>query len=107
MATQVPEGSFFQRKVLFHNCFSHSMVANRRRERIYTISLQALAHILDSVKRQSGNAVPDGSVAQRDQFVERIGDVLLRRNLRKCVREEPEASLIQILNEAILWAQEE
>jgi len=55
------------------------MVANRRRENLCNY-LHALAHMLDAVKRQSGDA--DESVALRDQFLEGIRDVSLRGNSR-------------------------
>lgn len=67
----------------------------------------ALSQILSSVVKQSTNAVPDEKTVLRDQFIEGLRHVPLRRELRKMVRERPDSSLLDVRNEALLWEMED
>ncbi len=63
--------------------------------------------MLNSALRQAPNAVPDVQLALRDQFVEGIRDSILRRELRKLVRDRPRVTLFEVREEALLWCAEE
>lgn len=67
----------------------------------------ALSTMLNAVQQQSSAAVPDVQVALRDQFIEGVRDVILRRELRKLVREKPYATLFEVREEALMWCVEE
>lgn len=47
----------------------------------------ALSHLLNSAVKQSRDLVPDEKILLRDQFIEGLADALLKRELRKLVRE--------------------
>lgn len=66
-----------------------------------------LATMLNAALRQAANAVPDAQLALRDQFVEGIRDSILRRELRKLVRDRPRVTLFEVREEALLWCTEE
>ncbi len=66
-----------------------------------------LATMLNAALRQAPNAVPDVQLALRDQFVEGIRDSILRRELRKLVRDRPRVTLFEVREEALLWCAEE
>lgn len=67
----------------------------------------ALSQILNSIQKQSANAVANASMAIRDQFIEGIRDTSLRRDLRKLVRDKPESTLIEVRDEALTWSLED
>lgn len=67
----------------------------------------ALSTMLNAALQQSSNAVPDVQLALRDQFVEGVRDTVLRRELRKMVRNRPCATLLEVREEALLWCVEE
>ena len=67
----------------------------------------ALSRLLNSALQQSPDAVPDAQLALRDQFIEGVRDSALRRELRRLIREKPQASLFDIREEAIMWALED
>lgn len=67
----------------------------------------ALSQILNSILKQSPNAMVNVSVAIRDQFIEGIRDASLRRELRKLVRDKPESTLIEVRDEALMWSLED
>ncbi|XP_058246907.1 cilia- and flagella-associated protein 57-like [Hemibagrus wyckioides] len=53
------------------------------------------------------NSIANGRVALRDQFVEGVRDPSLRRELRKFVRDHPRCTMMDVRDEAQLWAAEE
>ncbi len=59
----------------------------------------ALSQIVNSIQKQSPNAVANESMAIRDQFIKDIRDASLRRDLRKLVRDKPESRLIEVRDE--------
>lgn len=62
---------------------------------------------MNSVLKQSPNAVANADVALRDQFIEGVRDAALRRELRKLVRDKPQSTLIEVRDEAIMWSLED
>lgn len=67
----------------------------------------ALSTMLNAALQQSPDAMPDGQLALRDQFIEGVRDTVLRRELRKMVRDRPRVTLIEVREEALLWCAEE
>ncbi|XP_056587956.1 uncharacterized protein LOC130408444 [Triplophysa dalaica] len=67
----------------------------------------SLSQILNSVVKQSPDAIANVNSAIRDQFVEGVKDASLRRELRKFVRDKPQATLIEVRDEAIMWSLED
>lgn len=67
----------------------------------------ALSQALSLVLKHYPNSVANEKVALRDQFVEGLRDPSLRREMRKYIRAHPESSLIEVREEAYLWASEE
>lgn len=67
----------------------------------------ALSLMLSAALQQSPNAVPNMQLTLRDQFIEGVRDLALRRELRKVVREHPRATLFDVREEALMWCSEE
>lgn len=67
----------------------------------------ALSHLLTAAVKQSPGLVPNERILLRDQFVEGLQDALLKRELRKLVREKPQWGIKDVRKEAELWAVEE
>lgn len=67
----------------------------------------ALSQILSSVVKQSTNVIPNEKTVLRDQFIEGLRDAVLRRELRRVVRDKPESSLLDVRNEALMWEMED
>ncbi|XP_026104542.1 uncharacterized protein LOC113076090 [Carassius auratus] len=67
----------------------------------------ALSQILNTVLKQSSNAIANANVALRDQFIEGVKDVALRRELRKLVRDKPQSTLVEVRDEALMWSLED
>ncbi len=67
----------------------------------------ALSQLLNSALQQSHNAVSDPHLALRDQFIEVIRDMTLRRELHKLVREKPQSTLFDVREEAMMWVVED
>ncbi len=67
----------------------------------------ALSQLLNSALQQSHNAVSDPQLALRDQFIEVIRDMTLRRELHKLVREKPQSTLFDVREEAMMWVVED
>ncbi|XP_055358544.1 uncharacterized protein LOC114842043 [Betta splendens] len=67
----------------------------------------ALSQTLSSVLKRCPNSLANERVALRDQFVEGLIDSSLRRDLRRYVRAHPDSSLIEVREEAYLWASED
>lgn len=66
----------------------------------------ALMTLLERVKQQSPNAIPNAEIVLRDQFVEYVADSALRRELKQLVRRQPVSTLLEIRGEAIRWERE-
>lgn len=67
----------------------------------------ALSLLLNAALQQSPHIVPNMQLALRDQFIEGVRDSILRRELRKVVRERPHATLFEVREEALMWCLEE
>ena len=67
----------------------------------------ALSQLLNSTLRQSPDAIANAPLALRDQFIEGVRDLALRRDLRRLIREKPDCSLFDVREEAIMWALED
>lgn len=67
----------------------------------------ALSLMLNAALQQAPQCVPNVQRALRDQFIEGVRDLALRRELRKVVRERPDATLFEVREEALLWCSEE
>ena len=83
---------FFQRKQLEGESvreFSHALLTS-----------------MEAIKCSNPNGIhnPDGMV--RDQFVENVRDGLLRRELKRSIRLDPESSFFAIRSEAVRWVEE-
>ncbi|XP_060719718.1 retrovirus-related Pol polyprotein from transposon 412 [Tachysurus vachellii] len=66
----------------------------------------ALMGLLEKVKQQAPHAIPNAEVLLRDQFVEHVLDISLRRELKQLVRRQPTSTLLEVRSEAIRWERE-
>lgn len=66
----------------------------------------ALMGLLEGVKQQSPHAIPNAEALLRDQFVEHVLDIGLRRELKQLVRRDPTSSLLDVRSEAMRWERE-
>lgn len=67
----------------------------------------ALSQLLSSALQQSPNAVPDPQLTLRDQYIEGVRELSLRRELRRLVREKPQSTLFEVREEAMMWVVED
>lgn len=67
----------------------------------------ALSHLLNAAVKQSPGLVPNEKILLRDQFIEGLQDALLKRELRKLVREKTDLDIKGVRKEAELWVMEE
>ncbi|XP_073710996.1 uncharacterized protein [Misgurnus anguillicaudatus] len=65
----------------------------------------SLMSLMDAVLSSNPNSVPNDDQVLRDQFVEHVRDVTLRRELRRFVRQKPSCSLLDVRGEAIRWVE--
>ncbi len=63
----------------------------------------ALMGLLEKVKPQSPNDMPNADILLRDQFVEYVLDSTLRRELKQLVRRQPTVTLLELRKDAIRW----
>ncbi len=77
----------------------------REGETLLEFSL-ALMGLLEKVRQKSPTAMPNAEVLLRDQFVEYVCDISLRRELKQFVRRQPQSTLLEVRGEAIRWEQE-
>ena len=73
-------------------------------------TLRSFSHGLSSLlgkvrQRDPKTVIEEGTL--RDQFIEGVRDLHLRRSLKKMVREHPSASFLDIREEAMSWAEED
>ena len=66
----------------------------------------ALLSIMDKIKKSNSAAMPNSDQVLRDQFAEGVRDTMLRRELKRFVRQTPEVSLLDLRKEAIRWVEE-
>ena len=66
----------------------------------------ALLSIMDKITKSNSDAVPNSDQVLRDQFAEGVRDHMLRRELKRLVRQTPEVSLLDLRKEAIRWVEE-
>ncbi|KAG1927059.1 hypothetical protein F2P79_024503 [Pimephales promelas] len=66
----------------------------------------ALMGLLEKVKQKSPTTMLNAEVLLRDQFVEYVCDVSLRRELKQFVRRQPNSTLLEVRSEAIRWERE-
>ena len=69
----------------------------------FSISLMS---IMDKIKKSNSDAMPNSAQVLRDQFAEGVRDHMLRRELKKHVRQTPEVSLLDLRKEAMRWVEE-
>lgn len=83
---------FFQRRQLEGESlreFSHSLMS-----------------LMEKVKRKAPSYFPDPDVVLRDQFAEHVRDNMLKRELKRHVRQHPSSSFLDIRSEAVRWVEE-
>lgn len=83
---------FFQRRQLEGESlreFSHSLLS-----------------LMEVINRRNPTAVPNSDHLVRDQFVEHVRDSMLRRELKRSLRLNPNSSFLDIRSEAIRWVEE-
>lgn len=66
----------------------------------------SLLNLLEKVKCQSTQGMPNANILLRDQFVEHVSDGALRRELKQFVRRQPTAMLLDVRSEAMRWERE-
>ncbi|XP_073786453.1 uncharacterized protein [Danio rerio] len=66
----------------------------------------SLMSLMEAVRSSNPLGVPNADQVLRDQFVEHVSDVTLRRELKRFVRQKPSCSLIDVRGEAIRWVEE-
>lgn len=73
-------------------------------------SLKEFSHslwaLIEEIKRAYPNRLIDPDILVRDQFVEHVRDVSLRRELKSIVRQNPAVDFIALRHEAIRWMEE-
>ncbi|KAI7789405.1 hypothetical protein IRJ41_007459 [Triplophysa rosa] len=66
----------------------------------------ALMSLMDSILANCPDGVPNSDRVLRDQFVEHVNDVGLKRELKRLVRQTPHCTLLDVRSEAIRWNEE-
>lgn len=66
----------------------------------------ALLSLMEVIKRRSPRVIPNADHLVRDQFIEYVRDGMLRRELKRSVRLNPNVSFLTIRSEAIRWVEE-
>lgn len=66
----------------------------------------ALMSLMELIVNTNSDCVPNPDRVVRDQFVEHVRSVSLRRELKKLVRQTPTISLWQVREEAMRWLEE-
>lgn len=66
----------------------------------------ALLSLMERVKRQAPDGMPNAEVLLRDQFTEHVLDGSLRRELKQLVRRQATITLIELRSEAMRWERE-
>ncbi|XP_043108814.1 uncharacterized protein LOC122354622 [Puntigrus tetrazona] len=66
----------------------------------------ALMSLMDAILNGNPGSVPNSDKVLRDQFVEYVQDVMLKRELKRFVREKPSSTLLEVRREALRWVEE-
>ncbi|KAL2098415.1 hypothetical protein ACEWY4_007622 [Coilia grayii] len=66
----------------------------------------ALLSLMEAVKRRDSTSILNSDALVRDQFIEHVRDGLLRRELKRSVRLNPEVTFLNIRSEAIRWTED-
>lgn len=66
----------------------------------------ALLSLMEAIKRRNPTGILNSDALVRDQLIEHVRDGLLRRELKRSVRLNPEVSFLSIRSEAIRWAED-
>lgn len=66
----------------------------------------ALMHMLEAVKRRDATCFANPDVVLRDQFIENVRDIMLKRELRRQVRMNPSITFYDVRAESIRWVEE-
>ncbi|KAL2098372.1 hypothetical protein ACEWY4_007579 [Coilia grayii] len=61
---------------------------------------------MEAITRRNSAGVPNPDHMVRDQFAENVRDGLLRRELKRSIRLNPESSFLTIRSEAVRWVEE-
>lgn len=83
---------------------SRSLFSRRQQdgESLLEFSL-ALMTLLERVKQQSTNAIPNAERVLRDQFFKYVADSILRQDLKQSVGCQPAFVLLEVRGELIRW----
>nr|XP_055035571.1 uncharacterized protein LOC129423357 [Misgurnus anguillicaudatus] len=66
----------------------------------------ALMSLMDLILCGNPESVPNSDRVLRDQFMEHVRDVMLKRELKRLVREKPSSTLLEVRSEALRWVEE-
>ena len=66
----------------------------------------ALMALIEQIKTCNPQAMSNPQVLLRDQFCENVRDHMLRRELKRMVRQDEELSMLDVRREAIRWVEE-
>ncbi|XP_022518191.2 uncharacterized protein LOC111188716 [Astyanax mexicanus] len=66
----------------------------------------SLLSLMEIVKRQSPRPITNADHLVRDQFIEHVRDGMLRRELKRTVRLNPDISFLAVRSDAIRWVEE-
>ncbi|XP_037402125.1 uncharacterized protein LOC119265439 [Pygocentrus nattereri] len=66
----------------------------------------SLLSLMEIIKRQSPRPIANGDHLVRDQFIEYVRDSMLRRELKRTVRLNPNVPFLTIRSDAIRWVEE-
>lgn len=92
---------------LSHVALQQAFFSRRQQEEETLLEFSiALMGLLEKVKQQSPHAIPNAETLLRDQFVEHVIDISLRRELKQLVRRHPSSTLLEVRSEAIRWERE-
>lgn len=66
----------------------------------------SLLDLFERAKRKSPHLMDNKEHLLNDQFAEGVSDNILRKHLKKCIREDPDIDFFTLRSEAIEWAEE-
>ena len=67
----------------------------------------SLLELLDCVAQRCPEAVQNKDQVLRDHFADNVRDPMMRKELKKMIREQPASKFFQVREEAIRWSEEE
>lgn len=74
-------------------------------ESLHEFSL-ALMALMEQVRQRAPDSMTNANILLRDQFVEHVLDSALRRELKQFIRQQPQATLLEVRSVAIRWERE-